>query len=56
MYGTWNRLNAVAASMNATSTQSAGDERRSPAGTAKVRMKKTGSSHRAEQHEARAIR
>jgi hypothetical protein len=44
MYGTWNRLNAVAVSRNATKTQSPETTGSSPAGTAKVAMKNTGIS------------
>ena len=43
MYGTWNRLNAVAASRNATNTQKADAVGENAAGTAKVTMKKIGS-------------
>jgi hypothetical protein len=43
MYGTWNRLNAVAARMNPVSTQAADSASGSPGGTAKVSTKNTGS-------------
>ena len=43
MYGTWNRLNAVAQSTKAMSTQTPAGTGPSDAGTAKVSAKKTGS-------------
>ncbi len=42
MYGTWNRLNAVAVRTNATSTQTAPAAGARAGGTAKVRANSTG--------------
>nr|BFF09402.1 hypothetical protein GCM10025699_07050 [Microbacterium flavescens] len=45
MYGTWNRLNAVAVRVNAKKTQIAATAGPSAGGTAKVRAKSTGMLH-----------
>ncbi len=45
MYGTWKRLNAVAVSVNAMSTQIAPTTGPSAGGTANVNANSTGSAH-----------